>query len=137
MLSRLLIVALIALGAAACASPTREARAAERAAFRRDPDWPRIRAAAIAEVLRREGSPGWQDLSAHADAVWPISRPAGGWRIGLAADYPRNTLGRIVELEMDRNGKILRYDRRWEADKAKAPEPSPDRATPPDGASQR
>lgn len=136
MLLRLLIAILIALGAAACAGPARDPRAAELAALRQDPDWPRIRAEAIGEVLRREGPLVWHAIT-HPYAVWPISRPAGGWRVGVAADYPHNTLGRLVELDMDRDGKILRYDRRWEAAKAEAPEPPPDRPTPAGGAQQR
>ena len=77
-----------------------------------DPDWPRIRAVAVAEVLRQEGALGWSAISTIPEAVWPITHKDGVWAVGAAADYPLNTLGRIVTVEISDRGGALHY-RRW------------------------
>lgn len=102
---RNIIVLAIAL-ISGCATPT---GVEERRALVSDPEWPSIQARVKDEVIMREGLLGWETAG-----YTPVTRRENAWVVVASANYPLNTLGHNIDIEIASDGTILRYERRWE-----------------------
>ena len=101
------LVAACLITLSACAAST---DVAERKALANHDDWPTIKALVKNEVVRREGPRGWTGSAAYS----PVSLREDTWSVVAAADYPLNTLGRIIDVQLRLDGTIVSYERRWE-----------------------
>lgn len=89
-----------------CATPT---GIEERRALVSDPEWPSIQARVKDAVVKREGLLGWETAG-----YTPVARRGSAWIVVASANYPLNTLGHNIDIEISTDGTILRYERRWE-----------------------
>lgn len=102
---RYIIILAIAL-ISGCATPP---GVEERRALASDPDWPSIQAQVKDAVIKREGPLGWE-----TGDYTPVARNENAWVVVASANYPLNTLGHNIDIEIATDGTILRYARRWE-----------------------
>jgi hypothetical protein len=77
--------------------------------LKRDPDWPRIRAAAELEIARREGNTSWS-----YDAYFsPREHTNRVWAVVASGAYPANRWGDSIDLLIRDGGEVLAYSPRW------------------------
>lgn len=81
----------------------------ERHALVSDPEWLSIQALVKDAVIKREGLLGWE-----TGGYTPVARKRNIWVVVASANYPLNTLGHNIDIEIATDGTILRYVRRWE-----------------------
>ena len=82
-----------------------------------DPEWPKIRLMTqkVIEEKGREEKLEWSFVLAEHDTgfLFPISKINNIWLVQACADYPYHNLGRIVDIEINSEGQLVKYSRRW------------------------
>ena len=73
--------------------------------LRRDPAWPKIRAAAEIEIARREGNTDWSYCAYYE----PKAHTNGAWAVTAYAPYPSNRLGDWIDILIRDNGETISY----------------------------
>ena len=77
-------------------------------ALRRDPAWPKIRAAAEMEVARKEGNTDWS----HSAYYEPEQHTNGVWVVVASGAYPLNRLGDSIDMNIREDGQVVSYSPR-------------------------
>jgi len=77
-------------------------------ALRRDPAWPKIRAAAEMEVARKEGNTNWSYRAYYL----PEQHTNGVWVVVASGAYPLDRLGDSIDIIIRDDGQIVSYSPR-------------------------